>query len=211
MQSTRAGMLRPLAAVLLAALAMAFAACGSDSGGASASADGPEPADTPVEVPTDSSAPDDSGDGVMPLGKRAVTDYVDYTGAEPKKSKLGVTIVKVRKGKISDFKDFDLDAKQKKTVPYYIDAKYENLGKVALTRHIIEPTIEDRDGQEYAPIQLIVLSGSFKPCPDVSDAKLKPGESFTGCAPVLLPKGKQFDRVRFEGDVTKDPLFWRPQ
>jgi hypothetical protein len=162
-------------------------------------------------VPTDSSAPDSSDDGIMPLGERAVTDYVDYTGAEPKKSRLGVTVVKVRKGKISDLKDFDLDAKQKKTVPYYVDAKYENLAKVALTRHIIEPTIEDRDGQEYAPIQLIVLSGTFKPCPDVSDAKLKPGESFTGCAPVLLPKGKQFDRVRFEGDVTKDPLFWRPE
>jgi len=211
MQATRAGTLRPLAALILAALALAFAACGSDGGGATASADGPTPADTPVEVPSDSSAPDASDDGVMPLGKRAETDYIDYTGAAPKKSKLAVTIVKVRKGKISDLKDFDLDAKQKKTVPYYVDAKYENLGKSALTRHLIEPSIEDRDGEEYRPIQLIVLSGTFKPCPEYSDAKLKPGESFTGCSPVLLPKGKQFDRVRFEGDVTKDPLFWRPQ
>lgn len=210
MQSTSAGILRPFAALVLAALAMAFAACGSDGGG-SASASAPEAADTPVEVPSDSSAPDSSDDGVMPLGKRAVTDYVDYTGAQPKKSKLGVTVVKVRKGKISDLKDFDLDAKQKQTVPYYIDAKYENLGNSALTRHLIEPSIEDRAGEEYRPIQLIVLSGTFKPCPEYSDAKLKPGESFTGCAPVLLPKGKQFDRVRFEGDVTKDPLFWRPQ
>ena len=209
MQSTRASTVRPLAALLLAALTMAFAACGSDDGG-NASASDPEPADTPVEVPSDSSAPDSSG-GVMPLGKRAVTDYVDYTGAKPKKTQLGVTVVKVRKGKISDFKDFDLDAKQKQTVPYYVDAKFENLGKFALTRHLIEPSIEDRDGQEYRPIQLIVLSGTFKPCPEYSDAKLKPGESFTGCSPILLPKGKQFDRVRFEGDVTKDPLFWRPQ
>ena len=208
MQSTRAGTIRPLAALVLAALTMAFAACGSDDGG-SASASDPKPADKPVEVPSDSSAPDTSGD-VMPLGKRAVTDYVDYTGAKPKKTQLGVTIVKVRKGKISDFKDFDLDAKQKRTVPYYVDAKYENLGKYALTRHLIEPSIEDRGGAEYRPIQLIVLSGTFAPCPEYSDAKLKPGESFTGCSPILLPKGKQFDRVRFEGDVTKDPLFWRP-
>jgi hypothetical protein len=209
MHSTRAGILRPFAALAAVALVMAFAACGSDSGSATAS--DPGPADTPVDVPSDSSAPDSDDGGVMPLGKRAVTDYVDYTGAEPKKSELGVTIVKVRKGKISDLKDFDLDAKQKKTVPYYVDAKYENLGKFALTRHLIEPSIEDRAGDEYRPIQLIVLSGTFKPCPEYSDAKLKPGESFTGCSPVLLPKGKQFDRVRFEGDVTKDPLFWRPQ
>jgi hypothetical protein len=210
MQSTRAGILRPFAALAAVALTMAFAACGSDGGG-DASASAPDPADTPVEVPSDSSGPDSDDGGVMPLGKRAVTDYIDYTGAEPKKSKLAVTIVKVRKGKISDLKDFDLDAKQKKTVPYYIDAKYENLGKFALTRHLIEPSVEDRDGEEFRPIQLIVLSGTFKPCPEYSDAKLKPGESFTGCSPVLLPKGKQFDRVRFEGDVTKDPLFWRPQ
>jgi hypothetical protein len=208
MQSTRAGILRPFAALAAVALVMAFAACGSDSG---ASASNPEPADRPVDVPSDSSAPGGDDGGVMPLGERAVTDYVDYSSAAQKKSKLAVTVVKVRKGRISDLKDFDLDAKQKKTVPYYIDAKYENLGKAALTRHLIEPSIEDRDGEEFRPIQLIVLSGTFKPCPEYSDAKLKPGESFTGCSPVLLPKGKQFDRVRFEGDVTKDPLFWRPQ
>jgi hypothetical protein len=205
MQSHRAGIVRPLAALALTALAFTFAACGSDSSSPSAAAD-------PVDVPTDST-PDkgESDDGVLALGTRAEADYVEYLGAEPKKTKLGVNVVKVRKGKISDLKDFNLDAKQKKTVPYYVDAKFENLGKVALTRHLIQPSIEDRDGTEYRPIQLIVLSGSFKPCPEYSDAKLKPGESFTGCSPILLPKGKQFDRVRFEGDVTKDPLFWRPQ
>jgi hypothetical protein len=205
MQSPRAGILRSLAALALTALAFTFAACGDDSSAPAAAAD-------PVDVPTDSS-PDESGsdDGVLPVGKRAETDYVEYLGAQPKKTKLGVTVVNVRKGKISDLKDFNLDAKQKKTVPYYVDAKFENLGKYALTRHLIQPSIEDRDGEEFRPIQLIVLSGSFKPCPEYSDAKLKPGESFTGCSPILLPKGKQFDRVRFEGDVTKDPLFWRPQ
>lgn len=206
MHSPRAGILRPLAALALTALALTFAACGdSDSSSPSAAAD-------PVEVPSDSTpAGGESDDGVLSLGTRAETDYVEYLGAEPKNTKLAVNVVKVRKGKISDLKDFNLDAKQKNTVPYYVDAKFENLGDVALTRHLIQPSIEDRDGQEYRPIQLVVLSGTFKPCPKYSDAKLKPGQSFTGCSPILLPKGKQFDRVRFEGDVTKDPLFWRPQ
>ena len=211
MQSRHDGAsLKPLAAILFAALALVFAACGSDDSSSASAASGPKPAETPVDVPTDSS-PDDTSTGVMPLGKRAVTDYVDYADAAQKKSKLAVTVVKVREGKISDLEDFDLDAKQKQSVPYYVDAKYENLGKAALTRSVIEPSIEDRDGTEYKPITLIVLSGSFAPCPEYSDAKLKPGESFTGCSPILLPKGKQFDRVRFEGDVTKDPLYWRPQ
>jgi len=38
---------------------------------------------------------------------------------------------------------------------------------------------------------------------------LRPGESFTLCAPVLLPKGKPYERVRFHGDVLQDPYFWK--
>jgi hypothetical protein len=54
-----------------------------------------------------------------------------------------------------------------------------------------------------------VLSGTFRPSPEYSAAKLRPGQSFTGCSPILLPKGRRLDRMRFQGDVAKDPLFWR--
>ena len=187
------------------ALAVVMAACGSgDSSG------GETPPAT-AAVQTGGPAPADSAGKTLALGQRAVTDYVDYGAKNTKPTKVGVTVLKVRKGSISDFKDFDLDAKQKKTVPYYVDAKFENLGSFALTRHLMEPSIEDSDGNEYKPLTLIVLSGTFKPCPESSAAKLKPGASFTGCASILLPKGTAFDRVRFNGDVTKDPVFWGAQ
>ena len=187
------------------ALAVVMAACGSgDSTGG-----GTPPATAAVQ--TGGSAPADSAGKTLALGQRAVTDYVDYGAKNTKPTKVGVTVLKVRKGSISDFKDFELDAKQKKTVPYYVDAKFENLGSFALTRHLMEPSIEDSDGNEYKPLTLIVLSGTFKPCPESSAAKLKPGASFTGCASILLPKGIAFDRVRFNGDVTKDPVFWGAQ
>ena len=153
----------------------------------------------------------DDGSQTLSLGQRAVTDYVDYGAKDQRPTKVGVSVVKIRKGSISDLKDFDLDAKERKTVPYYVDAKFENLGRFALSRNLLRPSIEDSDGTEYSPITLIVLSGTFKPCPDYSDAKLRPGQSFTGCSPILLPKGKRFGRVRFEGDVTKDPVFWSAQ
>ena len=137
--------------------------------------------------------------------------YVVYgkTAGSKQETKLGVTVLRVRKGKISDFKDFNLDARQKRTVPYYVDVKYENLGKLKLQRFLMDPSIEDTDGTEYKPINLIVLSGSFKVCPEPAKARLRGGQSFTLCAPVLLPKGKTFERVRFQGDVTKDPYFWK--
>jgi hypothetical protein len=162
-------------------------------------------------VATDDGDTEAAGAGdTLALGERAEVDYVEYGAAKETQSKLGASVLKVRKGKISDFKDFNLDADQRATVPYYVDAKFENLGDVALTRHLIEPTVEDTDGQEYRAMTLVVLSGTFKPCPESSDKKLGPGESFTGCSAILLPKGKELERVRFEGDVTKDPVFWSP-
>lgn len=192
-----------IAAVL--ALAVVMAACGSDSG----SGGGTPPATAAVQA--GGPAPADSAGKTLALGQRAVTDYVDYGAKNTNPTKVAVTVQKVRKGSIADFKDFDLDAKQKKTVPYYVDAKYENLGSFALTRHLMEPSIEDSHGNEYKPLTLIVLSGTFKPCPEPSAAKLKPGASFTGCASILLPKRTAFERVRFNGDVTKDPVFWGAQ
>jgi hypothetical protein len=188
-------------------LAVGIAACGgSDSSSSSTTAAAKLPVDDSGSVP----AADDAGK-TLALGQRAVTSYVDYGAKNTKPTKIGVSVIKVRKGNISDFKDFNLDAKQRKTVPYYVDAKFENLGAFALTRHLMQPSIEDKNGNEYKPTTLIVLSGTFKPCPEYSDAKLKPGQSFTGCSPVLLPKGTAFGRVRFDGDVTKDPVFWGAQ
>lgn len=117
----------------------------------------------------------------------------------------------VRKGQIADLKDFDLDREQRQSVPYYINAQFENLGKFTITRHLLRASVEDTDGREYRPATLIVLGGTFKPCPQGRETKLRPGQSFTDCAAVLLPKDTDFERVRFQGDVRTDPLFWHPK
>jgi hypothetical protein len=192
-----------VAAVLI--LAMTMAACGgSDEEPAGANA---EPQATIPADDGESAATDD--DGNLPLGERAVVDYIQY-GPPEIKTQLGVTVAKVRKGKLADFKDFNLDAEQKNAVPYYVDTRFENLGSEPLDRNLIEPSAEDADGQEYASTTLIVLNGTFKPCPDASEKKLQPGDAFTGCATIFIPNGKELERVRFEGDVTKDPVFWQP-
>jgi hypothetical protein len=204
-------------AAIVVALALFLAACGGDDSGDESAAAAPtataaEPTAAATAAPEDGAEePGEAGD-TLALGDRAEVDYIEYGASEDKNKqvKLGVSVVKVREGKISDFKDFNLDADQRASVPYYVDAKFENLGDVALTRHLLEPAVEDTDGQEYRAINLIVLSGTFKPCPEYSEKKLGPGESFTGCSAILLPKGKELERVRFQGDVTKDPVFWPP-
>jgi hypothetical protein len=208
---------RTCATAIVLVLALALAACGGDDSGDETAAAAPSAAaEAPTEAPTaasedDAEEPGEAGD-TLALGDRAVVDYIEYGTSEDKNKnvQLGVSVVKVRKGSIGDFKDFNLEADQKASVPYYVDAKFENLGDVALTRHLLEPTVEDADGQEYRAINLIVLSGTFKPCPEYSEKKLAPGERFTGCSAILMPKGKELERVRFQGDVTKDPVFWPP-
>ena len=56
---------------------------------------------------------------------------------------------------------------------------------------------------------LVVVGGSFQRCPQPGRALLKPGRSFDGCSVVLLPRDARPGRVRFQGDVAKDPVYWR--
>ena len=212
----------PTLALALAA-ALLLAACGDDSSSDKASsASAPAPVATPaattaattttVTGEADTSADVTEAGDTLAVGTRVVAPYTVYpsgvSGSE-QHTKLGVTVLHIRKGKISDFKDFNLDAKQKQTVPYYIDTKFENLGKLNLRRFLLDPSIEDTDGQEYKALNLIILSGTFAKCPDPSKKKLHGGDSFTLCSPILLPKGKTFARVRFQGDVSQDPYFWK--
>ena len=203
------------ATILVATLGLL--ACGDDSSEDSAGAPEPvvsAPATTATAPPPATAT--DTGEDVgeageeMALGTRVVAPYVVYgkTGSK-QETKVAVTVLKIRKGKISDFKDFNLDAKQKQTTPYYVDVKYENLGKLKLQRFLLDPSVEDADGQEYKPLNLIILSGTFKVCPKPSDKRLTNGQSFTLCAPFLMPKGTAIERVRFHGDVTQDPYFWK--
>ena len=54
-----------------------------------------------------------------------------------------------------------------------------------------------------------MLGGSFQRCPQAGRSVLQPGRSFDGCSVVLLPKNARPGRVRFQGDVAKDPVYWK--
>ena len=154
-------------------------------------------------------AKSEAGGDVLPLGRSAVSPYVDYgTANQAKPTKVGVRVHEVRKGSIADFKGFDLDRKQRRATPYYVEASFKNLGSFPLTRTLLRASLEDTGGTEYRPTTLVVLGGTFRPCPRSGTSTLRPGRSFTGCSVVMLPKGAKPGRVRFQGDVSKDPLFW---
>ena len=168
--------------------------------------------DTDTNSATDdpSVAKASTGDGELALGRGTVAPFVDYgTPNQSKKTKVGVRVHEVRKGKLADFKGFDLAPDQRRSTPYYVDATFENRGGFALSRNLLRASLEDADGREYRPTTLVVVGGSFQKCPQAGRAALEPGRSFDGCSVVLLPKGAKPGRVRFQGDVAKDPVYWK--
>ena len=165
---------------------------------------------TPTAAKDDPSVAKSGGDGLLTLGRGTVAPFVDYgTPNQSRKTKVGVRVHDVRKGKLADFKGFDLQPDQRRSTPYYVDATFENRGGFALSRNLLRASLEDADGREYRPTTLVVLGGSFQKCPQASSAALKPGRSFDGCSVVLLPKDAKPGRVRFQGDVAEDPVYWK--
>ena len=192
--------MNPRTALFTAAVALVLGATGC---GASGTATNPATDDPSV-------AKAGGGDGTLSLGRAAVVPFVDYgTPNQNKKTKVGVRVHEIRKGRIADFKGFDLEPAQRRATPYYVDATFENRGGFALSRNLLRASLEDGDGREYRPTTLVVLGGSFRRCPQAGPSVLKPGRSFDGCSVVLLPKDARPGRVRFQGDVAKDPVYWR--
>jgi hypothetical protein len=182
---------------LVAALAMGAAGCGASGTSTNPATDDP------------SVAKGGGGDGTLALGRAAIAPFVDYgTPNEAKPTKVGVRVHEVRKGRIADFKGFRLDPAQRRATPYYVHATFENRGAFALSRNLLKASLEDSGGREYRPTALVVLGGSFRLCPQPGGSALKPGRSFDGCSVVLLSKDERPGRVRFQGDVTKDPVYW---
>jgi len=190
--------------LLAAAAALVLGAAGCGDSGTTTSATTAAATDDPsVAKPPPSEAP-------LALGRAAIVPFVDYgTPNQSKKTKVGVRVQKVRKGKIADFKGFDLEPAQRRAIPYYVDATFENRGGFALSRNLLRASLEDAGGREYRPTTLVVLGGSFRRCPQGGRSALKPGRSFDGCSVVLLPKNARPGRVRFQGDVAKDPVYWK--
>jgi hypothetical protein len=188
----------PRTILLAAATTFALGASGCGASGT---------ATTATDDPT--VAKSGGGSAELTLGRVAIAPFVDYgTPSQAKPTQVGVRVQKVRKGRIADFKGFDLKPAQRHSTPYYIDATFENRGRFALSRNLLHASLEDTAGREYRPTTLVVLGGSFHRCPQPVRSPLKPGRSLDGCAVVLLPKGARPGRVRFQGDVTEDPIYW---
>jgi hypothetical protein len=179
-------------------VSLALAGCGGGDGGADATFDA---------GPADITEPGTT----VALGERA---FVRYAGLGPNNeptinTTLGVTVEKVDEGSSSD-----IEGLGESTVPFYVQAEYENHGDAAIAPSVVSGrfTIVGSDGKEYDAEGVISIGGEFDACPSVeSEATLAPEQAVADCAVVTVTKGVSPREVRFTGDYasTEEPVAWK--
>jgi len=164
---------------------------------------------------TDAATPAATSGGLTPMGSTlkigdpALIAYDDATNH--KKSRIQVTPVKIEKGTIDDFKNIDLDGKQKTSTPYYVTMKVKNVGKGDLSG--TDPAsfidgVDDR-GQEQSNI---IFFGTFDRCNSDKAKSLKPGESYSSCLAYLIAGGGSIVGMRwvhFDEKTSKSDINWK--
>ena len=125
--------------------------------------------------------------------------------------KLDVTVLKIEKGTIDDFKNVNLDAAQKKSTPYYVSVRVSNPGAEVPVKSddpdIRFDGIDDR-GQEQGSVTFF---GTFDRCDDTSaPAPFTTGKSYESCLTYLLPGGGSIQQVNWSGstDYVLKPVTW---
>jgi hypothetical protein len=205
----------------LAVTAIALAGCGGsgddDEKAATAStpaATATEAAATPEATATEQPASGGGDAKITPLGTKlkvgepAVIAYED--ASNHKKSTIRLTPEKIEKGTLDDFKNIELEGKQKDSTPYYTTIKVENVGKKDLSGASPATYINavDDRGQDQSEI---IFFGTFDRCESETPKSLKPGESYEACLAYLMPGGGSivgFHWIQFDEKSGKADLNW---
>jgi hypothetical protein len=196
--------------------ALVLCGCGGSTKTVTERVTAPAAATTTTEATTTEAAtPAATSGGLTPLGSTlkigdpAVIAYDD--SSNHKKSRIEVTPVKIEKGTIDDFKNIDIEGKEKTATPYYVTMKVRNVGKGDLSG--TDPAsyidgIDDR-GQEQ---NNIIFFGTFDRCDSDKAKSLKPGESYSSCLAYLIAGGGSIVGMRwvdFDQKTGKSDINWK--
>ncbi|MFE3651971.1 hypothetical protein ACFXO2_29925 [Streptomyces sp. NPDC059152] len=148
--------------------------------------------------------------GVLPAHQPA--DAVT-TDSDRRTATVLATPKRVRTGSPADLSRFDLDADQKKLVPYYVTVEYRNTGRQDLLPSLNDSLVlSGASGQQARKMLLLDIGGpGVAQCPEAVPHKmLKPGATVTECTIHMLPKGDPPASLTFQGSGDgARPVTWR--
>jgi len=136
---------------------------------------------------------------------------VTVSGTTKVRTTIGLTVLAVRKGTHEELAEhgFEVDAESRDTTPYYVDARFENQGDQTIKRNL-DVSLEDSDGNLIGRTLVFNYGNKpYKPCMEVTEGRLKPGESYESCTLFLVKEGVEVGKVSYLSDngPDKEPEF----
>jgi hypothetical protein len=183
------------------ACALVLSGCGGD--------DEKKPTDRPtVAVP--------SGDVNVPAGVELTEPGTDLAFGEtarvayepnPKHGTvLALTVRSVTKGSIRDLSRYQLDARTKASVPYYVHVKVANAGEGNVAKSPIPLWAVDNTD---TLIQASSFTNTFRRCPSRALPRpFGPGKKTTQCLVYLIPNHGKLTGISFRPLQAFEPIEW---
>jgi len=203
-----------------ATAALALNACGSDDKDGNASTPATAPAVSTATIPAAGSTATTPADGATAPGAELAVGATAHVTRKPLNAAVGdertfpmdVTVLKIEKGSIGDFKSMNLDANEKQSTPYYVKVR------LAATAEGTLPADDDPDlgvravddrGQEQPSITFI---GDFERCDDTKPPKpFKRGKSYETCLAFLVGGDGSIEQAQWKGapGYVLKPVVWK--
>ncbi len=174
--------------------------CSGDDGSSAAPTSSPTSTGPSITVPQGVTLTDPGS--TLRIGDAASAIYAD----DQRVSVLTVTVSRVVKGSIKDFRSFVLSAAQRRSMPYYVSATVTNDGPRQLGQ--IEVPLYGFDSTDTA-FPATSLVGALDRC---SDAPLPtgfaPDQTVKTCLIYLVPPEATLQAVQLRTNDSADPISW---
>ncbi len=198
---TRTRRARPALIAAVLASALLLSGCGGES------KDDPK-AEPSTDLPSgDVDVPD--GVSLTKAGtelKFGDTATVAYEPNTQRSSVLEMSVNSVQQGRIADFAAYPMDAKTKRSRPYYVRFTVKNVGAGDLSRAAV-PLFAVNESD--ALVQPSSFNNTFKKCPSRPlPAGFATGKSFKGCLAYLIPDGGTLTQMSFRPLQDFEPITW---
>ena len=120
---------------------------------------------------------------------------------------LDITVTDLRKTSFKEsFQGWKLDKKVKKSQPYFVRAKVENVGEDDLGGKRVPLYLVDGDN---TLVESSTFVSTFKPCPSKAlPKKFGPGKKATTCLVYLAPAKGDLEAISFRPAQEFNPITW---
>ncbi len=170
-----------------------------------------ETSDSPSESATEGYLPVPDGVELTAQGTELKVGETATVAYEPRQDVIGaldITVTKLERASFKLFVGWQLKPATRKTQPYFVTARVENVGDTDLGGRPVSPPLYALDGENKL-IEASTFASSFKPCPSESlPKKFENGDKTTTCLVYLAPDKGRLAGASFRPTEAFVPITW---